>query len=297
MELDIVRAIQSLATDFWDVIMLIFSFFGEVGFFVVVFVLLFWCYDKRFAFKFAAVFGAVSVLSWGLKEIFMRPRPYTEAGVINYTNTSGYSMPSGHSAAIAVIAGTLAYEAQKARAKWFRIFGVIILVLLCLCVGLSRIYLGQHYLSDVLVGWALGFAVSLVMFKFVKFDNKEHIYALFLLPFLVFAYLMFADTLATSNFRAGEYAVIFMMAIGIILGYFFEKRFVNYTPAKVWWFELIKIFGFGGACIVLWFLCIWFLPNLVFYRSISALFCMLIAMVLCPYIFKKIEKKFLRKTA
>lgn len=296
VEVSIIKAIQSVANDFWDIVMMIFSFLGTTGFFTVMFVLLFWCYDKRFAFRFAAIFGASSVINWGLKEVFMRPRPFmADSGIINYTNTVGYSMPSGHSTAIASVAGTLIYEVQKTRKKWFKITAIISLVLLCLCVGLSRMYLGQHYLSDVLAGLALGFTVSLIMCKFIKFGDKEHIYALFLLPFLVLGYLMFIDTLATDNFRTGEYPIIFMLGIGIILGYFFEKRFVKYSSAKILWFEIVKVIVFGGVALGLYFLLNAVLPNLVFFRSLIMLVDILFVMVLCPWLFKIIEGMIIKR--
>lgn len=296
MEIGIIKTIQSVANNFWDIVMVVFSFFGATEFFVLAFVLLFWCYDKRFAFKFAAIFGAVSAINWGLKEIIMRPRPFVADGsIINYTNTSGYSMPSGHSSAISAISGTIIFEAQKSSKKWFKISTTIILVLLCLCVGFSRMYLGQHYLTDVVAGLALGFAISLVVSKFIKFGNKEHIYALFLLPLLVLGYLMFFKTFATDNFRAGQYAIIFMIGIAIVLGYFFEKTFIKYESAKIWWFDIIKVVAFGGAAVGLYFLLCWALPNLVFFRSIIVLIDILFVMVLCPLCFKKIEKSILKR--
>jgi undecaprenyl-diphosphatase len=101
----------------------------------------------------------VTPLTTLLKELFGRVRPDFAEGGVRYESLS---FPSGHSSGIAtlVTAGLiLAWPLLAARARrWLLAVGVLLVVL----VGLTRIWLGVHYLSDVVAGWALGTSWSLL---------------------------------------------------------------------------------------------------------------------------------------
>jgi membrane-associated phospholipid phosphatase len=97
------------------------------------------------------VFMAVAVIL--LKFTIRRPRPQGEWGKI-YRTTDPHSFPSGHaarSAALAVLGIAIG-------PPWFG----IALVLWAPWVGLSRVALGVHYLSDVVAGWMVGISMSFV---------------------------------------------------------------------------------------------------------------------------------------
>jgi membrane protein DedA with SNARE-associated domain/membrane-associated phospholipid phosphatase len=94
------------------------------------------------------------VLNQLLKELFARPRPYFEHPLILETS---YSFPSGHATMSLICYGMLAYFCVLAlrtwRARTAVVFGAALLVLL---IGFSRMYLGVHYFSDVVAGFASG---------------------------------------------------------------------------------------------------------------------------------------------
>ncbi len=94
-----------------------------------------------------------------LKEYFGRVRPDFAEGGARYESLS---FPSGHSSGIATLVTVgliLAWPLLAARARRWALAGGILLVLL---VGLTRVWLGVHYLSDVVGGWAFGVAWSLL---------------------------------------------------------------------------------------------------------------------------------------
>ncbi|HET9956181.1 MAG TPA: phosphatase PAP2 family protein, partial [Polyangiaceae bacterium] len=109
----------------------------------------------------SAVFVAISVvggalLSSALKGIFVRPRP---ALVTHLAYVTSSSFPSGHSmlssAVYLTLAGLLARsEASLVRKAYILLWATI----LALLVGFSRVYIGVHWPSDVLAGWAAGAA-------------------------------------------------------------------------------------------------------------------------------------------
>lgn len=102
----------------------------------------------------ASISGAV--LTTLLKGFFDRPRPDFVAHIVDATSAS---FPSGHammSAVVYLTLGGMLAAAQKTRR--LKAFALGFAILLTLLVGFTRIYLGVHYPTDVLAGWALGAA-------------------------------------------------------------------------------------------------------------------------------------------
>lgn len=99
-----------------------------------------------------------------LKLLFERTRPE----VFHIIAASGFSFPSGHAMGSLCFYGMIAFFMIRKRPWQWRIAGAVAAVLLVTAIGVSRIYLGVHYPSDVVAGYAagatwLGFSISLVM--------------------------------------------------------------------------------------------------------------------------------------
>ena len=94
----------------------------------------------------------VTILNQVLKFILQRPRP-TEYRIINEI---GYSFPSGHSMVSMAFYGFLIYLIYKnIKNKYLKLFLISMLSLLIVMIGVSRIYLGVHYTSDVCAGFLI----------------------------------------------------------------------------------------------------------------------------------------------
>ena len=101
----------------------------------------------------AAVAGS-AVLNHLLKGLFERPRPHFEHPLLIETS---YSFPSGHAMESFVVYGVLAHFAVLALRSWEPRVGVVFAAtLLVVLIGFSRMYLGVHYFSDVIAGYAAG---------------------------------------------------------------------------------------------------------------------------------------------
>lgn len=100
-----------------------------------------------------------TILSTVLKMTYNRPRPEFEAMSTQFTA----SFPSGHAMLSAVTFLTVgALLARLAPSRALQIFSIVMAILLTLLVGVSRIYMGVHFPSDVLAGWCLGAAWALL---------------------------------------------------------------------------------------------------------------------------------------
>lgn len=99
----------------------------------------------------------VTIFNRIIKLIFKRPRPEESLHLIE---EGGYSFTSGHSITSMVVFGLLIYLVRK-YVKNRKAANILIAALAVpwIFIGLSRIYMGVHFPSDVLAGWALGAAV------------------------------------------------------------------------------------------------------------------------------------------
>jgi undecaprenyl-diphosphatase len=107
----------------------------------------------------AGALGA-EVLIWGIKGLVGRPRPPASIAVVH---ARGASFPSGHalgSAAVVLVAVWLLGRRAR-RPVGAGLLGAAVLFIAA--VGFSRLYLGVHYLSDVLAGWLLGIAWAAIV--------------------------------------------------------------------------------------------------------------------------------------
>lgn len=107
----------------------------------------------------------ITILNQLLKRILQRPRP-TEFRIVEET---GYSFPSGHSMVSMAFYGYLIYliyrYIKNKYVKWILI--TILSILICL-IGISRIYLGVHYTSDVLGGFLISISYLVVYISSIK---------------------------------------------------------------------------------------------------------------------------------
>jgi membrane-associated phospholipid phosphatase len=94
------------------------------------------------------------ILNQSLKLFFSRPRPTFHDPIITALH---YSFPSGHAMTSLVAYGSFAYFLLiRTKSKARKLLIIVSAVLLIALIGLSRIYLGVHYLSDVIAGYAAG---------------------------------------------------------------------------------------------------------------------------------------------
>lgn len=123
-----------------------------------------WWHDKTLLAVASAIVLVTVIVSSALKLVLRRARPDTEYAA-NMVFRS-YSFPSGHAAAATIGFGFIAYLTFLGlAAPWSIILGVAV-ILFGLLVGISRIYLGAHYPSDVIGGMLLGL-VGIVIILFI----------------------------------------------------------------------------------------------------------------------------------
>lgn len=114
----------------------------------------------------AAAIPTTLVVGYGLKLLFERARPVIDLGY--NMRLDSFSFPSGHSSGSMIAYGILAYLAWQLLPAPWSVIAAVVLTLIPIAVGISRVYVGVHYPSDVVAGWLLGLIMLFVVIFVIR---------------------------------------------------------------------------------------------------------------------------------
>lgn len=152
----LLRAVHARATPTLDGLMLFFTRVGAplpmVGFVALALLLLLLRGRRADGFFFALAIGGAATLNVLAKLLFQRARPALWTSLVPETD---YGFPSGHAMGSLAVVAALSILLWRTRWRWTILaLGSLFVV----AVGLSRVYLGVHYPSDILAGWSASLA-------------------------------------------------------------------------------------------------------------------------------------------
>jgi membrane-associated phospholipid phosphatase len=157
--IDWIIAIQSLG-GWLEYPMKFFTFLGYENFFFLVLPLVYWSVDAGLGLRIAFVLATSNSLKYIFKLLFAGPRPYWISSQVQALSVEdSFGFPSGHAQDAAALWGTVAAGVNK-RWAWITAFVLAILI------GFSRLYLGVHFVHDVILGWLIGYTI---LFAFLRF--------------------------------------------------------------------------------------------------------------------------------
>ena len=191
---------------------------GEEIIILGILVTLYCAFNKEFALRLCFLTITSTCVNNTIKAFARVPRPFTRGvSCVRESTATGYAFPSGHTQSFATWSSALAFRLQK---RWFSVLvGVLIFL-----VGFSRLYLGAHYPSDVIVGIILGVGISLLgHFFYDKAKSKSLLFlcaSLLLLPFAV-GFLFRADPESADLYKS------FGMLLGLAAAVPFEEKFAS----------------------------------------------------------------------
>jgi undecaprenyl-diphosphatase len=170
----VIRVVQGMQSPGLTSVMKFFTFIGAglpaIVISIVIMIILYFVFrHRRELILFVWVGAGSALLNMALKLIFHRPRPELHRII----NTTGYSFPSGHAMAAFSLYGVVAYLIWRhIRNRLGRAIFLLFSAAMIAAIGVSRIYLGVHYPSDVLGGYmASGFWLAISIWFFQR--NQE----------------------------------------------------------------------------------------------------------------------------
>ncbi|MFX1536692.1 MAG: phosphatase PAP2 family protein [Promethearchaeota archaeon] len=291
--------LQSYSNSLLDLFFLIVtSFGGELG--IILLLIIIWTSEKRMSYPLVTVVMFSGVLNWFLKSFFALPRPYVEFSnqiKLIGSETPGYGFPSGHSQSLAIF---WPYLTLWFRNKWLALLTIILIIL----ISLSRVYLGVHYLSDVVGGVFFGLIIVAGYFLLAdrfreywnRFTFQQQAFLVLFVPLILFfgAYILFPST-----FWGGKDPGLYCgLLFGGLLGLFTEQRYIKMeiegveTRVKILRIILgITICSISFLALSFFFAVIPITDGFssVFIRFIGYSFFAIIAIFVCPLIFINLE--------
>lgn len=238
--LGVVQWLQSFRNPLLDPFFAITYYLGSEDFYFLFLPLVFWCLHKSLGIRLGGVLILSNYVNVFFKDLFAQPRPYqVDKKLYAPFKTEGYGIPSGHSQGTVTFWGYIATQ-LKTRVWW------ALAIVLALYVGIGRMYVGDHFPQDVLLGWVLG-AMIVALFAWLQPRAGEWISKQSMTTQIALA-IVVPLALATLHWTNDA-----AKAAGILLGFFaglpIEAKFVRFDVRAELWKQVIK-FVLGVAILL-----------------------------------------------
>ncbi|MFX1559864.1 MAG: phosphatase PAP2 family protein [Promethearchaeota archaeon] len=281
---DVLRDVLPGLGDFF----FLFTQLGSTLFYVVALLIAYWAYNKREAIILTCVLIVSIFTEYYLKVIIAKDRP-PASNWHPSADPPNYSTPSGHAQNSATLYGWLT---SRIRTWWMAFIAVILVGM----IGVSRIYLGVHYLGDVLLGWAVGI-VLVTLFVYLEKPAREYLsryqteHLLLVFLFVGFLLTLIAAVLPQPpNDNLGAYGGL---AMGFAIGLILERRFVNFTnepyDKQMWRLVLRVVFGLLLVISVMYGLAFILPTEEIWLRALRYCLVAVTGIFVWPAIFKKVK--------
>lgn len=248
--MELLYALESIRTPFLDKLMGLVTNLGGEAVFIVAAIVVFWCLNKSCGYYMMTVGFAGTIINQFLKLWFRIPRPWVKDP--NFTivesaraEATGYSFPSGHT--------QNAFAVFGAPARFFKNTALrIVFIFLIALTAFSRMYVGVHTPLDVGVSLIVGTILVFVIYPFFRDMDKSPkkvyiIFSIFIVlaaAFVAFVELYdFPADIDAENYASGlknAYMILFC-AIGLMLTFFIDTKYVHFPTQAVWWAQIIKV--------------------------------------------------------
>ena len=231
-ELQFLKWLEAMRTGFLTSLFEGITILGEETLVVLFVVALWFAVDSRLAQKVFFVTICSTGLNGIIKNIAQVPRPFDKGIVpVRQETATGFSFPSGHTQNFSTWSTLFAIKFKK---TWLTVLVAVFIAL----VAFSRLYLGVHYPSDVIVGVALGVGMAFLgnyLFERVKDVKKLYVAVLIIFaPFIVYF-------LIVAHERFADFFKVFGMMGGLTLIAFLQEKSEPLSYDVPWWKKLIRI--------------------------------------------------------
>ena len=220
MTIDIVMFMQELRNGFFDFFFSFISFLGEEYVYILLFGIIYYTYDKKMGEFMAITLGLSATVNTIIKNIVGAPRPFQKypelVENLRPETSLGKSFPSGHTQNFSTVLFSGSFYSKKK--VMFYVSSVLVLLMM-----LSRMYLGVHFLEDVVVAAILGISIAYGAFLVFNklFDDTAKLHRLYVIILIViFPFLFFIN--------GEDFFKSYGLLIGFVFGIMIEKKYINF---------------------------------------------------------------------
>lgn len=248
--MEILKFLENIRNPILDTFFSLLTYLGDETAFIAVALIVFWCASKKYGYYILGVGFAGTAVNQFLKLSFRVPRPWVKDPSFTIVESAregatGYSFPSGHTqTAIGLYGGVFAIAKNKALK--------ILMIVLCVLVPFSRMYLGVHTPLDVLVSVGVSLFFVIVMKPIVDItDEKPRLMQVYLILVMAFAVILtifaefskFPADIDAENLASGVKKAYTLLGctIGLVIANPIERRFINFTVSGKWYTQIIKV--------------------------------------------------------
>jgi membrane-associated phospholipid phosphatase len=244
-----IGAFQSAFSPTLDFFFLFFTLLGEDYVYMSLIAIVYWCFSKKAGVQVSYVLLVSAYLNYWLKMSFKIDRPPSQYRIMLGEDIS-YGFPSGHSQSAVTFWGWAGLNVKKA---WAR----MIFFALILLISSSRIYLGAHYVGDVLGGMLVGAVFLIVAYKAMPYLESElgsipSWLRDYLMPLI--SVLLFGLSLAVfPDITRGNSTLICGSLFGLSVGFSLESKYANISVNVNRWTKVIRsVVGLTTVFVFYW---------------------------------------------
>ena len=252
--MELLRVIEGISSPFLDTVIGLITRLGEETVGIVILCAIFWCINKRVAYRIGIAFFLSGLAVQGMKICFRIERPWIADPGLKpvpsaIENATGYSFPSGHAQSAAALFGSLGVQIKQKPIKTLCFAAALL-------VAFSRVYLGVHTPLDVITSLLISLLIVLLTVKFFTFDTvrmKRELIISLTMILLASVVIVIALALYSSAVIEQHYVADCLKAagagVGFAAGMFIERVYIDFQEktGNILW-QIVKfILGFAGV--------------------------------------------------
>lgn len=262
--------------------------FGMIAI-VLIIMLIYWCFSKEKGKMIAYNSIVIMCFNGLIKGFVKRKRPfeiedkeYLRKLDLKKDGASGSSFPSGHTMNSTGLYGSVIYFYHGKKHLIMNIIFVLITVL----VGISRIYLGVHFFTDVFFGVLFSIILIVLLSKIQILLKNKNIY-IYIISLIVFLPFCFFGEFGRSYIKS------YGLLTGFVIGVLLENKYINFDTNVSVKTKIIRILlgiGVVGGVYLIYSLVPSYIHNNFVFTFVCHAFLTFNGFFLTPFVFNKIEK-------
>lgn len=242
IEIEVLNKVREFMTPFLDKFFELITILGEETILILLLLVIYFIVSKREGQIIALSLFTTLLINNAVKVCVQRIRPFEHPKrnfvPVRKETATGFSFPSGHSQTAAAGYVSMGLSYNKKRWLW-----IVIAVLIAL-IGISRVGLGVHYPTDVIVGIVLGVGSAFLgRYLYVKTEKSEIkqmiLYATIAVVFLPFVFV-FINKLIGNHEKFKDFYTAYAFFVGYAGAVILERKYVNFDCSATLKIRLIR---------------------------------------------------------